>query len=285
MLSRIKILSAFALFVLLTSACESFVSDVDGLKSDPKLVVNAYLSPEDDTIKVSVKRSYPLYQLRPAYFEQLDPVKNATVILSEGSNSVTISFSEQYQSYVIAQSNFPIRAGRTYRIEVRASGLETVTAECTVPVQSAPAIEITEIEQLSEYGYSEYRIHFRFRDHSEPGHFYRVAAAQHYNFPEFGVREVWEIGIEGTEDLVSDVSRQGEYFSYKTNRVGAMEGPLELFLFLGLTDEHYFRFHKSVFGYEGDNPFSEPTPIYTNISGGVGVFCAVRKNIVSVNIP
>jgi len=267
MLSRIKTLSAFALFVLLTSACESFVSDVDGLKSDPKLVVNAYLSPEDDTIKVSVKRSYPLYQLRPAYFEQLDPVKNATVILSEGSNSVTISFSEQYQSYVIAQSNFPIRAGRTYRIEVRASGLETVTAECTVPVQSAPAIEITEIEQLSEYGYSEYRIHFRFRDHSEPGHFYRVAAAQQYNFPEFGVREVWE------------------YFSYKTNRVGAMEGPLELFLFLGLTDEHYFRFHKSVFGYEGDNPFSEPTPIYTNISGGVGVFCAVRKNIVSVNIP
>jgi hypothetical protein len=285
MKSRIAILFSFAVFMLLMTACESFMSDVDGLDSEPKLVVNAYLSPEDDTIKVTIRRSYPLYQLRPDYFEQFDPVRNATVILSQGNNAVTVPFSDLYQSYVIAQSSFPIIAGNTYRIEVRGAGLQTVTAECTVPVQLPPPIEITGIEQVSEYDYIEYKVNFRFRDYSEPGHFYRVAAGQEYNFPEMGMRELWEIGIEGSDALITDVSRQGEYFSFKTNRFGMMNNQQRVYLFLGLTDEHYFRFHKSVFSYESGNPFAEPTPVYSNISGGLGVFSAVRKSIVMVPLP
>jgi hypothetical protein len=39
------------------------------------------------------------------------------------------------------------------------------------------------------------------------------------------------------------------------------------------TEKSYFLFHKSLKNYKnGENPFSEATPVYSNINGGFGVF-------------
>jgi hypothetical protein len=41
------------------------------------------------------------------------------------------------------------------------------------------------------------------------------------------------------------------------------------------TCKPYYQYHKSLENYnDGENPFAEPTPIYSNIEGGLGVFAA-----------
>ena len=40
-------------------------------------------------------------------------------------------------------------------------------------------------------------------------------------------------------------------------------------------DEHYYRFLRSLADYKKDNKFTEPTPVYTNIEGGLGCFAAL----------
>lgn len=44
------------------------------------------------------------------------------------------------------------------------------------------------------------------------------------------------------------------------------------------TDEHYFKYHRSVQTRgDSDNPFVEPSLIYTNVEGGLGCFGAYNS--------
>ena len=44
-------------------------------------------------------------------------------------------------------------------------------------------------------------------------------------------------------------------------------------IYLMNTEKSYYLYHKSIEDYNsGDDPFSEVTPVYSNITGGLGVF-------------
>jgi hypothetical protein len=60
-----------------------------------------------------------------------------------------------------------------------------------------------------------------------------------------------------------------EDYDYKNIRIGLLN-----------VDEHYYRYHTTLRLYSGDDPFSEPAPIYSNIVGGLGVFGAYNKTTV-----
>ncbi|WP_082214568.1 DUF4249 family protein [Dyadobacter psychrophilus] len=42
------------------------------------------------------------------------------------------------------------------------------------------------------------------------------------------------------------------------------------------TDFHYYHFHHSI-NMQDDNPFAEPARVYTNFTGGIGVFAAYNQ--------
>jgi hypothetical protein len=45
----------------------------------------------------------------------------------------------------------------------------------------------------------------------------------------------------------------------------------------------YYNFHNSLYTNQGGDPFSEPTLMYTNVEGGLGVFAAA--NAVKLILP
>jgi hypothetical protein len=54
----------------------------------------------------------------------------------------------------------------------------------------------------------------------------------------------------------------------------------EIRMYVMNMDEHYYKFLRSVVGASDNNPFVEPTPIYTNVEGGLGCFGAFNAAIV-----
>jgi hypothetical protein len=52
------------------------------------------------------------------------------------------------------------------------------------------------------------------------------------------------------------------------------------------TDVHYYRYHASVrrAGQSRANPFAEPVLVYSNVTGGLGVFGAYTRTTTSVRI-
>jgi hypothetical protein len=83
------------------------------------------------------------------------------------------------------------------------------------------------------------------------------------------------------DKVISDNKTQGmvmtdDFDYYVYNFEGA--DILSYYGYLLNTDIHYYEYHRRRINYYGDDPFSEPAPQYSNVSGGFGVICSFRKS-------
>ena len=79
-------------------------------------------------------------------------------------------------------------------------------------------------------------------------------------------------------ELFSDENADGTHisrnysFEYYTNS----DTLLAVDVYLLNCNYDYYSFHRSVDNYTGDNPFAEPTLIYSNVNEGLGIFAAAN---------
>lgn len=275
----ILLLIVFSLF-----GCDSMISDVEVPESEPKLVINSYISTENDTLKVNIQQSKPLYVPSTNFEFGYPVVTDATVKISDGSKSITLIYNDIQKKYIAISDVFNIEPGSTYYLEVNTPRGETATSSCTIPLAEVPEIEITNIETFNDYGYIEKVISFQFKDLPGDGDFYHIQAGTIYKTGYEG-NFMGDIYFEKGDNFVSDINKDKSYFLYKTGRISIQEPyQTEVFIFIAVTDENYFNFHRSVNNFQGDNPFSEPTPVFTNITGGLGVFGAFAGQTTSIDL-
>ncbi len=257
------------------------ISDVEVPSSEPKLVVTGFLSPGDDTISITVRKSRPLYVPYQSWENTFPAVNNATVTLSDGTNSINLSFNSLTGSYIAPSSTMPIEAGKKYFLQVTTPDGYSVTSDCTVPSGNTPEVEITGIDSIEQYGSESKKVSFRFRDLPGKGQFYRVAAGTFFGDETSFYSYFYETGFERGEPYVSDKNKDEEYFLFRTNEISNSNSSSNdtLYVSLQLTDENYYNYHRSINSFGGDNPFAEPTPVFSNIKGGLGVFSAVYGRI------
>lgn len=269
-----------SILILLLSGCRNLISDVEGPQVDPKLVLFSIISPEMDTIEVRVSKSIPLNTPRPGMYSTYQPVDNATVKLKSSTTEVTLPYQFRKLAYRVAVADFPIVAGGTYRLEVSAPGGFQVWAECTVPPTLPNALEVTKVDKYASDGWFEGRaVSMRLGDIPGAGHFYYVDLARRFRpvMPGGPSGGYDMIGFESGEQYITDANKDGAFFLFRTFRFDLWPPRDTLILYSALTDEHFFRYHQSVRFFAGDNPFGEPTPVYTNVVGGLGVFAACRE--------
>lgn len=297
----------FLFLTLFLAACESLVTDVDQSnlpKVESKLVVQCFISPQAARINVVVTESIPLFT-EPELKGGVIP--NAIVKLSDGSREIVIPFDTTNQLYSIDKSALIISPGKTYFLSVT-NGVRSVSASCTVPV-SAVVPKTYEIDTSSSGDISardtSLTVKYAWNDIAGQANYYRVRAALdlEYSVPEelsagqFKEKRVrnrfnfnWDDAI-GRNDFRNDVNLDGTTFNSPIGRVKlprplsytAGDGKVYLSFpkskIISVTmevynaDEHYFKYHRSVQTRgDSDNPFVEPSLIYTNIEGGLGCF-------------
>ncbi|WP_342088786.1 DUF4249 domain-containing protein [Dyadobacter sp. OTU695] len=299
----------FLFLTLLLAACESLVTDVD--KGDlpqveSKLVVQCFISPQAARINVVVTESIPLFA-EPDLKGGVIP--NAIVKLSDGSREIVIPFDTTNQLYSADKAALNILPGKTYFLSIT-SGVRSVHATCTVP--AIAIIPKTYEIDTSYSGSSSARdtsltVKFTWGDLPGQTNYYRVRASLdlEYSVPEelsagqFKEKRVrnrynfnWDDAI-GRNDFRNDVNLDGADFNSPIGRVN-LPDPLSyssgdgkvytsypkskiisVTMEVYNTDEHYFKYHRSVQTRgDSDNPFVEPSLIYTNIEGGLGCFAS-----------
>lgn len=298
---------AFLFLTFSLAACESLVRDVDRgdlPQVESKLVVQCFISPQAARINVVVTESIPLFA-EPDLKGGVIP--NAIVELSDGSREIVIPFDTTNQLYSIEKSALAILPGKTYFLSVT-SGVRSVNASCTVP---ATAVVPKSYEIDTSYSGSmsardtSLTVKFTWKDIAGQINYYRVRASLdlEYSVPEeltsgqFKEKRIrnrfnfnWDDEI-GRNDFRNDVNLDGTDFNSPIGRV-KLPKPLSYTagdgkVYLSFpkskiisvtmevynTDEHYFKYHRSVQTRgDSDNPFVEPSLIYTNIEGGLGCF-------------
>ncbi|MCE7065511.1 DUF4249 domain-containing protein [Dyadobacter sp. CY326] len=297
------------LIAIVASACESLITDIPADKlprTESKLVIQSFISPQATSINVVVTESVPLFSETTS---KGGVVRNALVKISDGTSEVTIPYDTASALYSIDSAVFPIKASKTYSLFV-SDGSRVATAMCTVPAKQVLAssfkIDTSFSRNLFEQDTS-LTLQMTWTDIAADTNYYRVKASVdlEYSVAEGNsaatFKEVrtkgrfafnWDETI-GRNDYQSDGNLDGapltspigrtilpnviayDFGSGNSFTVYPKAKIALLIMEVYNTDVHYFKYHRSLeMRGNSDNPFIEPTLIYTNVSGGLGCFAA-----------
>ncbi len=312
-LCLVGLIMSFLGFLL---SCESMVDIVPESRIGeikPKLVVHAYISPQDTMIRVFVTESIPVFKEIGESGQHV--IKDARVVLSDSRQEVVLNYDSTYQAYTIAADRMGgIQAGYTYRLKVQDES-RSVEASTTIPSVS-PAIASYKVDTSytsSGTGFGRrdttLAVQFTWRDPAGHRNFYRVIgkAIVIMDYREYESDGVfiykrgrvtmplyWDNSY-GRSDFQSDVHSDGAVMQSPVGRVSIRrptffsqdgieyaERPNEvrtITLELLHTDEPYYRYQQSALQHDeaSGNPFAEPVLLYSNVKGGLGVFASYNS--------
>lgn len=291
-MKNIRLFPLLFIFLLASlMSCESDVEDMDSLQVASKLAVTSFISPQDTLLTVRLQKSQPA--IGKVLTEEQRKVKSATVTISSGSSVVALDYNPATDSYEADARVWPIVAGESYKLVVVTSDGTRAEASCTVP--ETTDIMITDINVTSRVEENEwsgpakkYSITLEWQDALDVKNYYRALAYKEYSITDgFGNKHTYKDelyfanGSNGLKNddrtaagiLVSDKMEYNQYGDVPTN------GPTTIHAILVVSDRPYYLYHESLqkqMDFDG-NPFAEPTIMYTNIEGGIGVFAGYNQ--------
>lgn len=261
--------------LLMIFSCEKEI-EVNLPDGDPKIVIEGYIE-QDSFPYLYITRSTP-------YFEQVTlatlinlVVKNATVTVSDGQLSETLDFIEdttqfpyfKYQGKVIKGE-----PGKKYYLTVTAEG-KTYTSITTIPypVQlDSSSFKVDKTIDRDSLGF----LWFYFVDPDTLGNYYRLSSMVHNQDRRFfhPFASVAEDKIINNQFVEFSTYRGQDPFANFENDTNDYRwyfrvGDTILFKFSSIDVRTYNFWNTVELDYAGgDNPFSAPISIRTNIEGG-----------------
>ncbi len=263
---------------ILFASCDKEVENVKLPETTPKLVVYSYISPVDTIVSVSVAMSVPIFNNTGGTPQD---ITDATVIISdENGKNAQLIYNSTIKLYTIPASDFPIVAGETYFLKVSAND-KIVDASCTVPLNNNNSLQILSLDSnTNQYNEKEYTLRVKYKDTPNQKDYYRLCSVvKLINNNQGELFTTYEkMNFEFGNELIDDNDKDGQTFSFKLkyyyyeNEFSSLIDCFKIYLLE--TDKEYYEFHNSMKNYQGENPFSEPVLIYSNMNGGYGVFGA-----------
>jgi hypothetical protein len=247
--------------VFLLNSCEKD-ADVKLPSVESKLVINAFISPQDTMIKVTVSLSQPLFNNSNS--TQYSSIDNATVQVSNGSSTQTLTYNSTDYYYFLNATQLPIIAGNTYYLTVTTPDGKNVNASTTIP-----SIDTT--------------LSFSTHQSTNPNSGTQVYINASWNdIP--GSEDYYQLAFYTSAMQIQDLDTSYIYylagsdnFSDKNVDGQTMNNSLEVYLYDVTSKGELELIHASKEYYLYHSKFAEPVIMYTNINGGYGVFAGFNQ--------
>lgn len=248
-----------------------------------KLVVTSFISPGDTIIMVTVRNAIPKFEWGQWGGPNFDNLRDATVLLSDGSQQVTIPYDSTLGFYHIPGKNFSIVEGKTYVLQVSTPDGRRVSAETTVP-SGTPALLQHEVNTLS-IAENSFNFNTSVKLADLPNRTYLnlvfdvlcsmlpddppiapilyYESKYAYQSDEFEKRSDYQFSLQSE---LGDMS----YYQYVASMVTVLH-----------CDEHFYQYHKTIreAPASNGNPFADPVMVYSNINKGLGCFGSYVKTV------
>jgi hypothetical protein len=261
------------LFSIIMTACVKKAS-ISFPASKPQLVVTCFISPQDSVIGAVVRLSQPKSGINgSAAPAAAGEIRDAKVIISNGTRSRELSFDEATLFYSISANEFPIKEGEEYFLSVSTPDGKSVSAKTKVPVtgleiQSCSSSIIKENETKIEAN-----VEMTIKD--VPNETTYLSIFYHNVFTPENIEEPFTVfGYFDSDEKINKTTFQhfgNTSFYHQDSLTSAL---LDISV-LNCSKEFYY-YNKSVqeSGIGSLNPFSDPVMVYTNIDNGYGCFGA-----------
>jgi hypothetical protein len=261
--------SILTLFIV--TSCEEDADNVRIPEFKQKMVISGFITTYKPNQYIKIYGNLGLYGNR---FINPDPIQKITV--SDGSLEAPLDTTRM--GYVIRSSDILIGEGKTYTLRIWNSSGLAAEASCTVPFKRTFDLKADTIKTSSEtLSNKYYKVSIGFNDFKGEDNYYRLACyqASYYSKPKY-VTSISKL-TQSDEEFFDDKGRDGIRLSSELGMTGISPGMDSSFLKIYLLnlDKPYYNFYKSIKNYvSGEDPFTEPSPVYTNVKGGLGVFAS-----------
>jgi hypothetical protein len=273
---RYRLLIFFLLIIILFgSGCEKYINYVNSPEFEQKLVVTSFISPSDTVSRIFVSSNQPLY----SYSENLEDPGDLSATISDGTTEIELDTTSFGLSF--SHDKMPVIPGKKYTLKISSSKGLYAEARATVPQEREIMIRIDTISE-DVYTYMpgvELNINIELTDYPGEKNYYNIIS--HYI--------AYRSKPKSNPVQLDDYFIPLYWFDYIDDRKASPDGRIRLdtrtipsisdydsaFLKIIIlnTEESYFLYHTSLDEYDdGDNPFSEASPVYSNIDGGLGIF-------------
>lgn len=267
---------------LLLVSCEEEIENAKTPNFVEKLVVTSYISPQDTVIQVYISKN------RPVYGKITDPVpiSEADVVLSDNNNQIQLLNSGP-NIFSISSKAFLLKDNKNYKLSVKTPDGLFVEAECTMPAFRdlkliADSTRVIEKTDWGTYSYLKYSI--KFTDFPGERNYYRVIVSLVYYSKQYVGTQPMTVDKE----FLTDNGKDGKDLVTTTTDNGYIDNYMDsVFLKVSIlnTSYEYYKFHQTLSSYDGsDDPFTEIVQVYSNITGGLGIFGAFTSNELMIRV-
>ncbi|HLP73504.1 MAG TPA: DUF4249 domain-containing protein [Bacteroidales bacterium] len=294
--------TAVKIFALITLAATcSCTKDVDILRFPEykrKLVISGFLSPDEETHYISVGMNQVLYV---GSDESPYPGK-ITGSLSDGGKEISLrpifrkydimgAADSIFAGFVFTSAELAVEEGKTYTLKVSDESGLYAESSCTVPQKKnlSPAFDTLRVYSQYDPGYSYLQGEVSFTDIPGEENYYALLCERiHYRAHNTPPRAEFQNLLDPKKSYFNDVGIDGKRTTVRLNifnSPGNSSDSAFIKIYLLNTDKPYYDFHKSVANYvSGEDPFTEASPIYSNIKGGLGIFAAYTCDSIIVRL-
>jgi hypothetical protein len=271
----------FSALVLFFAACEK-TADIELPQTPPMMAVFGFVE-EGKDVTIKLEEVVPIFGKTK---RDPVPVSGASVVITEGTNSYTLTEGQGPNGTYSFFGFFQGEAGKTYTLEVKKAGFPDLKASCRVPDYLPNSVTHTYVAVPDPDGYTDSvrRIGYRWMDRQGTTDYYRFTAVANFN----GLQEAY---VQFLDQNMPDESKDGEeiytglgtFWQYST---GNPTASLEVSFELMVLDVHAFKYMRTFDAayYNEGNPFAEPVIMYTNVEGGIGVFGGVTRKFFNTKI-
>ena len=265
--------------IILFSSCERDVNNVKLPAFDKKLVVNSFISPRDTLSIVSVTSNKRLYGILDPM--EAEKVGNVSVLLSDGTKEINLIKTED--GFIFRRKDMQIEEGKTYTLSVSSDlGLQA-EASSTIPFRRPLKIEADTSSTFYDYGdgtgngWKQFMVDVYITDYPGEENYYACTGKQvlfnseysyypyHFELYNYGSAVFTDKGKDGERIFVNN-------FSYND---ASRDDSSDLVIYILNTDKDYYTYHHALDNYSsGGDPFTEISPAWSNIKGGLGIFAS-----------
>jgi hypothetical protein len=268
------IIILLSILMIQSTGCEREARNVILPDFHQKLVINSYISPSDTASVVKVSSNMRIYGI----LDETEPLGNLSATISDGTS--TINLTPATDGFIFRPEDMQVTQGKTYKLSVKSDPGLSAEAKCTVPSSHGLIIDVDTEKVLVDYwGESQRQIKARIyiTDYSGEENFYRFSCKMVDFNPEYFFR-IDILKVIGTEsDFFTDKDNDGKRFYINSVSVydPLLSDSAYLIIYIQNTDKAYYDYHRSLEKYSGgDDPFTEVSLVFSNVTGGLGIFAA-----------
>lgn len=267
---------------LFFSSCEK-EANINIPDSTPKLVLYSIISPSDTVLYANIDVTRNLYT--NYWNSKRHSFESLKVSFLDGDSAFQFTqFDTIGLQFKLKRKVYP---GREYKITASCNGFENITATCKVPAYKQIEISVDTVN--GPEGISYMRIHLR--DFSDELSYYLVSAYQ-TEFHSYGTDSTTdECRLWNYDEILKYPFSKSQFyqddypsgklftteFSYNYYNLVALAG-LDITGVVLETDKNYYLYYESLKKYKRPaNPFVEFSQVYSNVSGGYGVFACYNR--------